>query len=98
MGTKKRTSSWRSERADASIPAMGEKEFGLLGAGKLAYIKRLTAKQARKLYPNEKKDLPETGDVFLLHAADGTPMKWSATLQIACGQAIQDDLRASLLI
>jgi hypothetical protein len=95
---KKRTTSWRNERADASIPPMGEEEFGSLGAGKFAYIKRMPAKQARKLYPKEKKDLPKSGDVFLLHAADGTPMKWSASLWIACGQARQDNLRASLLI
>lgn len=69
-------------------------EFAKLGGGEVAYIKPLTSDEAGKLFPKIK-GIPKGINLFALHAADGTPLALTDTLQAAIGHAMEDDLTVS---
>ncbi len=71
---------------------MTEYEFAALGGGVVAYIKTLTLAEASRMFPPIE-GLRKGGNLFLLHAADGTPLALTDTKQAAIGYAIDDDLQ-----
>jgi hypothetical protein len=76
---------------DHVMPAMSELELARLGGGEVAYIKTLTADEASQMFPMIE-GLPKGIPLFSLHAADGTPIALTDTLQAAIGHAHEDEL------
>ena len=85
------------ESADAGVvPAMTELELARLGGGEVAYIKTLSSADARRMFPMIE-GLPKGINLFSLHAADGTPIALTDTLQAAIGHAEEGDLAIAAL-
>ncbi len=72
-------------------PVMSELELARLGGGEVAYIKTLTSDEALDMFP-QIEGLPKGIPLFSLHAADGTPIALTDTLQAAIGHAHEDEL------
>jgi hypothetical protein len=70
---------------------MSELELARLGGGEVAYIKMLTSDEALQMFPMIE-GLPKGIPLFSLHAADGTPIALTDTLQAAIGHAHEDEL------
>jgi len=82
----------RSPKFDHVIaPAMSEFDLARLGGGEVAYIKTLTSDEALQMFPMIE-GLPKGIPLFSLHAADGTPIALTDTLQAAIGHAHEDEL------
>lgn len=80
-----------TEAGDALAPVMSELELARLGGGEVAYIKTLTSDEALEMFP-QIEGLPKGIPLFSLHAADGTPIALTDTLQAAIGHAQDDEL------
>lgn len=72
-------------------PVMTELELARLGGGEVAYIKVLSCDEATRMFPMVD-GLPQGIPLFALHAADGTPLALTDTLQAAIGHAQEGDL------
>jgi hypothetical protein len=82
----------RSPKVDHVIaPVMSELDLARLGGGEVAYIKTLTSDEALQMFPMIE-GLPKGIPLFSLHAADGTPIALTDTLQAAIGHAHEDEL------
>lgn len=75
---------------------MSEFEFACLGGGEVAYIKTLSCAQAQQLFPSVER-LPKGILLYSLHAADGTPIALTGTLQAAVGYAEEGELMIAAL-
>lgn len=67
--------------------------FEELGAGELAYVRRVSPQDLRDMFPDaelQDADLP----VWALLAADGTPLVLTDTRNAAIANAIENDLEA----
>lgn len=73
---------------------MSERELAALGGGKIAYIKVMSSDEAKRVYPSVD-DLPTGIQLYALHAADGSPIALTDSLQAAMGHAIGDDLQVA---
>ncbi|MEQ1669617.1 MAG: DUF1150 domain-containing protein [Hyphomicrobium sp.] len=89
MNSKSSTKS--RKRVAAMPPVMSEVELARLGGGEVAYIKTLSAKQASQMFPMIE-GLPKGINLFSLHAADGTPIALTDTMQAAIGHAEDGEL------
>ncbi|CAA2137160.1 MULTISPECIES: DUF1150 domain-containing protein [Hyphomicrobium] len=89
MNTK--TTAKATEVHDLVGPVMSELELARLGGGEVAYIKTLTSDEAIEMFP-QIEGLPKGIPLFSLHAADGTPIALTDTLQAAIGHAQEDEL------
>lgn len=89
MNTKSPAKSAR--KSDMPPPVMTEVELARLGGGEIAYIKILSPAEARQMFPMVE-GLPKGIPLFSLHAADGTPIALTDTMQAAVGHAEEDDL------
>lgn len=69
-------------------------ELEQLGGGEVAYIKTLTSEEANEIYPLDD-TLPEGISIYALHAADGTPIALTDSMQAALGQAMDDELEVA---
>lgn len=69
-------------------------ELERLGGGEVAYIKTLTSEEANEIYPLDD-TLPEGINIYALHAADGTPIALTDSMQAALGQAMDDQLEVA---
>lgn len=76
---------------DVMAPIMSDVELARLGGGEVAYIKTLTSDQAHRMFPAID-GLPKGIPLFSLHAADGTPIALTDTLQAAIGHAHEGEL------
>ncbi len=74
-----------------AMAAMTEVELARLGGGEIAYIKTLSSADAKRMFPMIE-GLPKGINLFSLHAADGTPIALTDTLQAAIGHAEEGDL------
>ncbi|HET6388586.1 DUF1150 domain-containing protein [Hyphomicrobium sp.] len=86
-----KTTAKATEVHDAVGPVMSEFELARLGGGEVAYIKTLTSDEAIEMFP-QIEGLPKGIPLFSLHAADGTPIALTDTLQAAIGHAQEDEL------
>lgn len=77
--------------AGAMAPVMSEIELAKLGGGHVAYIKILTADDARRLFPAVE-GIPPGVSLYALHAADGTPIALTDTRQAALSHAMDGEL------
>lgn len=87
--TKRKKKGKRVPRPPA--PVMSMTELARLGGGKVAYIKVMTYKEAKELFPAVE-DLPKGIDLYALHAADGTPLVLTDSHHAAVGHAMGDEL------
>lgn len=82
----------RTETIDPrTAPVISELELARLGGGEVAYIKTLSPVAARRMFPMVE-GLPKGIALFSLHAADGTPIALTDTLQAAIGHAEEGEL------
>jgi hypothetical protein len=88
----------KSSRARSKIvaPAVTAAELLQLGDGHVAYIKTMTADQAKAMFPAVE-GLPQGINLYAVHAADGTPIALTDSMQAAVGHAIGDDLEIATL-
>lgn len=66
--------------------AMSLSEFAELGGGQVAYIRTMTSDEAHQMYPAIE-GLPDGINLYALHAADGTPLALTDSMQAALGHA-----------
>ena len=83
-------------RRAAGPPVMSMSELAKLGGGKIAYIKVMTADEAKEMFPAIE-GLPAGINLFALHAADGTPLALTDSRQAAVGHAMGDELEIASL-
>lgn len=87
-----RTSAGKSTRVvKKKRPFMTELELSKLGDGHIAYIREMTSKEAKQLYPSIQ-GLPKGINLFALHGADGTPLALTDSLHAALGHAQEGEL------
>ena len=82
----------RKTRVHDVARVMTQIDLARLGGGQVAYIKTMTADEARQLFPTIQ-GLPRGINLYSLHAADGTPIAVTDTRQAAIGQALEDELQ-----
>ncbi len=93
------TTTKRTRRSQASrtvAPVMSELDLARLGGGEVAYIKSLTADEARQMFPAIE-GLQPGMHLFALHAADGTPIALTDTKQAALSHAMDGELKIASL-
>lgn len=74
-----------------SSSVMSEDDFQKLGGGLVAYIKTMTTDEAERLFPAVE-GLPKGISLYAVHAADGTPLALTDSMQAAIGHAMGDEL------
>jgi hypothetical protein len=85
-----KTSKGRKAKS-AAPPVMSMSEFARLGGGKVAYIRVMTADEAKEMFPAVE-GIPTGISLYALHAADGTPIALTDSRQSALGHAMGDEL------
>ncbi len=80
----------KSRNSEANI-TISKKELEDLGGGEVAYIRELLSEQAQQLYPSLE-EMPKGIKVFVVHAADGTPIALADSRTAAVGNALENDL------
>ena len=97
MENKNETKAGRGRRIKSTAPSiMSMTELAQLGGGKIAYIKVMTADEAKQMFPAVE-GIPAGIDLFALHAADGTPIALTDSRQAALGHAMGDELEIASL-
>ena len=97
MENKNETRTSRGRKAKSTAPSiMSMSELAQLGGGKIAYIKVMTADEAKQMFPAVE-GIPAGIDLFALHAADGTPIALTDSRQAALGHAMGDELEIASL-
>lgn len=88
----------KSASGDAAeiVRVMSPEDLANLGGGVVAYIKTMTSDEAKKMFPAVE-GLPQGINLYSLHAADGTPIALTDTMQAAVGHAIGDELEIQSL-
>ena len=97
MENKNDTKAGRGRKTRSTAPPMmSMSELAQLGGGKIAYIKVMTADEAKQMFPAVE-GIPAGIDLFALHAADGTPIALTDSRQAALGHAMGDELEIASL-
>ena len=91
MSEKTRVRNPRRQADKSARLVMSQLELARLGGGHVAYIKKLSSDEAKKLFPAIE-GLPRGINLFALHAADGTPIVLTDSRQAAIGHAFDDEL------
>ena len=92
MESKSNTKVSKGRRAKpAAPPAMSMSELAKLGGGKIAYIKVMTADQAKEMFPAVE-GIPTGISLYALHAADGTPILVTDSREAAIANAMTHEL------
>lgn len=86
----------RSRAKVAVAPAITAAELLKLGGGHIAYIRTMTSDEAKAMFPAVE-GLPQGINLYALHAADGTPIALTDSMQAAVGHAMGDDLEIATL-
>jgi hypothetical protein len=90
--SKNNAKSPRGRKAKSAVPpVMSMSELAKLGGGKVAYIKVMTADEAKQRFPAVE-GIPTGISLYALHAADGTPIALTDSRQSALGHAMGDEL------
>lgn len=72
-------------------PIFTPDEFAHLGGGEIAYVTEIEAKQAIGQFPAAA-ELPPKARLFVLHAADGTPILIGDDRNAVIADALEQDL------
>jgi Uncharacterized small protein len=89
--TKRNRPQTSADGAVAAPPVMSQIELARLGGGHVAYIKILSAEDAKHLFPAVE-GVPPGISLYALHGADGTPIALTDSRQAALGHAMDGDL------
>jgi hypothetical protein len=73
-------------RAGRQYPLMSPLAFAAFGANAVAYVRQMRSEEAEFLYPQAPALIPGL-TVFVLHAADGTPLSITDSLEQAARDA-----------
>lgn len=73
---------------------MSADELEQLGGGEVAYIKTLSSDEAHEMFPSIE-GLPDGISLYAVHAADGTPLALTDSMQAALGHAMGDELEVA---
>lgn len=71
--------------------ALSSESLALLGGGKLAYVRKIRSEDVPSLFPKAPRLKPGL-KLFALHAADGTPMLVTETIEAAIANAQNREL------
>ena len=71
---------------------VSQEELAELGGGKIAYMRQMTAAEAREEYPDIADEIPEDVPIYTLHAANGKPMGITDELSSLSLHATQEEL------
>lgn len=91
-----RTTAKKSRTKVTAPQAMSEVELARLGGGHVAYIRTMSADEARRMFPAIE-GLPRGINLYALHAADGTPIALTDTRQAALSHAMEGELEVASL-
>ena len=81
----------RSVQPKGTPTVMSMTEFAKLGGGTVAYIRVMTSREAKKMFPAVE-GIPIGMKLYALHAADGTPITLMDSQQAALSYAMGDEL------
>lgn len=91
-----KTTTKTSHQQKVPTPLISELDLARLGGGEVAYIKTLSPGEANKMFP-ALEGIPRGIPLFSLHAADGTPIALTDSMQAAIGHAEEGELRIAPL-
>jgi hypothetical protein len=74
------------DRAAKRYPPMSPLAFASFGANAVAYVRQMRSEEAEALYPQAPALIPGI-TVFVLHAADGTPLSICGSFEAAAHDA-----------
>ena len=74
-------------------PAITQEALAHLGEGSLAYVKAIRSEDVAGLFP-QAPDIEPGIELFVLHAADGTPIMLTDTREAAVANAWSQELEA----
>lgn len=86
----------KDQRPPTPPLAVSMTDLAKLGGGKIAYIRVLTAAEAKRMFPAVE-GIPSDIDLYALNAADGTPIALTDSRQAAVGHAMEDELEIASL-
>ncbi|HEU4659671.1 MAG TPA: DUF1150 domain-containing protein [Pseudolabrys sp.] len=72
-------------------PAITQEALARLGGGRLAYVKAIRSEDVKTLFPQAPQIAPGL-KLFVLHAADGTPIMLTDTREAAIANAWSQEL------
>ncbi|HET7850447.1 MAG TPA: DUF1150 domain-containing protein [Pseudolabrys sp.] len=75
----------------AAHPAITQEALAHLGGGRLAYVKAIRSEDVKTLFPQAPQIAPGM-KLFVLHAADGTPIMLTDTREAAIANAWSQEL------
>lgn len=73
------------------FPQVSQEELAGIGAGHIAYLRRISGKEISSAFPGAV-DIAPDAKVWALFAADGTPIMLADDEGTALGSALQNDL------
>lgn len=73
-------------------PAITQEALAHLGDGEIAYVKSIRSEDVRTLFP-QAPQIAAGLELFVLHAADGTPMMLTDTREAALANALSHELQ-----
>jgi hypothetical protein len=76
---------------NTSHPTISPEALALLGGGKIAYVKAIRSEDVPSLFPQAPRIAPGI-QLFALHAADGTPIMLTNSLEAAIANAWSQEL------
>ncbi len=74
-------------------PAITQEALAHLGGGRIAYVKAIRSEDVATLFPQAPQIAPGV-KLFVLHAADGTPIMLTDTREAALANAWSQELEA----
>ena len=74
-------------------PAITREALAHLGGGRIAYVKAIRSEDVQTLFPQAPQIAPGV-QLFVLHAADGTPIMLTDTREAAVANAWSQELEA----
>jgi hypothetical protein len=84
-------SAMTADPSAAKRAAMSPEALGLLGTGKIAYVRTIRAEDMLSQFPQIQHLAPETL-LYALHAADGTPIMLTDSREAAIANAWSQEL------
>ena len=83
----------KQTQSDTVNPQITQDALAHLGDGQLAYVKAVRSEDVARLFPQAPKIEPGI-KLFVLHAADGTPIMLTDTREAALANAWSQELEA----
>ena len=81
----------KTNETNSTHPAITQEALAHLGDGRLAYVKSINSEDVNKLFPQAPKIAPGI-KLFVLHAANGTPIMLTDTREAAVANAWSQEL------